>query len=362
MKLKILHAAVSMSPSVGVLKQMEWEQQAADELGLSWKTSIHTGEVFESSVVYTWLNLPMSKFLRYVVLRQRFYKWLLVESKGYDLILLRFSVHDPWQAMLSKKIGYKLLTVHHTKEEPEILGCGGVGRLKVILERLWGRLTLARVSGYVAVTSEVLAYEQSRVYDQTAKQGFIYSNGIVSGKDELIDERSGDVPELLFVASSFVPWHGLDLVLNEVKNNKSDFILHVVGSVDKNDLELCKKDHRVVTHGQLNSEQLKKLGRRCWCGLSSFALFRKGMNQACTLKVREYLDSGLPVYAGHGDSGLPGKFAFFYHGEVKLDEILAFAKKMRSVTREQVSNAARLHISKSDILANLYKQLSSKNI
>ena len=35
-QLRVLHVAVSMNPSMGVVKQMEDEQYAANELGLPW--------------------------------------------------------------------------------------------------------------------------------------------------------------------------------------------------------------------------------------------------------------------------------------------------------------------------------------
>jgi hypothetical protein len=358
--LRVLHAAVSMNPSVGVLKQMDWEQQAAVELGLSWRTVLHTPKVFESSVVHSWSKLPSGKLLKYVALRRNFYKWLLEESKKYDLVLLRFSVHDPWQLRLTKQIGNKLLTVHHTKEEPELLGETGLGKFKALLEHKWGRSTLKRVLGFVAVTPEVRAYEQSRLSNFAEKLSFVYPNGIVRNPETYADERKGDVPELLFVASTFSAWQGLDKFLKALSSDPSPCVVHLVGQIDPLQMQSCKNDHRIVLHGHIVSSQLNQITAKAWCGLSSFALERKDMTQACTLKVREYLDAGLPVYAGHQDSGLPDDFPFFTNGEITLSEVLAFAKKTRSVTRAEVSEAARPYISKTEILAKLYSGLESQ--
>jgi glycosyltransferase involved in cell wall biosynthesis len=357
-KLKILHAAVSMNPSSGVVKQMEWEQKAAQELDINWVSVLHTPVESKSPIVTTWQNLPNHSLLRYIQLRAKFYAWLESVSDDFDLILLRYSVHDPWQLRTAGNIGHKLFTVHHTKEEPELRGSGGgFGWVKVMLERLLGRSTLRRVLGQVAVTSEILAYEEGRLQG-LKKLGFLYPNGIEMQARHYLDYRSGDVPEIIFVASYFSPWHGLDKMIHALKMDDSSCVLHVVGKVSDEDMAACKLDSRIVLHGHLDEERMNRLISKAWCGLSSFALERNEMKQACTLKVREYLEAGLPVYAGHEDSGLPTNFIFFKNAEPELSNILAFTTAMRSYSREEVSLSARPYILKSVLLSGLFQQLT----
>jgi asparagine synthetase B (glutamine-hydrolysing) len=66
-KLKILHAAVSMNPSSGVVKQMEWEQKAAQELDINWLSVLHTPVESTSPIVRTWQSLPNHSLLRYML-------------------------------------------------------------------------------------------------------------------------------------------------------------------------------------------------------------------------------------------------------------------------------------------------------
>ncbi|MFX8895379.1 glycosyltransferase family 1 protein, partial [Acinetobacter baumannii] len=80
-----------------------------------------------------------------------------------------------------------------------------------------------------------------------------------------------------------------------------DFILHIVGDVSVEDELLAKKDSRVILHGPLTNIEISQLMSKMWIGLASFGLFRKRMKEACTLKVREYLNYGLPIYSGHKD-------------------------------------------------------------
>ena len=358
-KLRILHAAVSMNPSSGVVKQMEWEQKAAQELDINWLSVLHTPVESKSPIVTTWQNLHNHSLLRYIQLRAKFYAWLESVSDDFDLILLRYSVHDPWQWRTAGKIGHKLLTVHHTKEELELRGSrSGFGWVKVLLERLFGRSTLRRVLGQVAVTPEILAYEEGRLHG-LKKLGFLYPNGIEIQPRRFLDHRSGDVPELIFVASYFSPWHGLDKIIHALMVDDSRCVLHVVGRVSDEDMVSCKLDNRIVLHGHLDEERLKRLMSKTWCGLSSFALERQAMKQACTLKVREYLEAGLPVYAGHVDSGLPKNFPYFKNFEPCLKEILDFATEMLKYRREEVSDAALEYISKIYKLNELNSHLHS---
>jgi nucleoside-diphosphate-sugar epimerase/glycosyltransferase involved in cell wall biosynthesis len=355
-QLRVLHAAVSMNPSLGVVKQMEWEQQAADDLGLPWRAVLHTPNAIESPVVHSWTNLPSLELVRYFRLRKNFYDWLIGVEQDYDLIILRHSVHDIFEAQLSGRLGHKLLTMHHTLEIQELAANGKTGEIRAIFERIIGKLIINQSLGSIAVTREILDYEQSRAGVANIKSGLIYPNGVWSSNEYLQDSRS-DIPEILFVASYFSAWHGLDLVIDAVSKSTKNFRIHIVGSLKSEDYKLCKSDSRFVLHGVLKTQELKKLMCTAWCGLSSFALGRNGMQEACSLKVREYLDSGLVVYAGHRDSGFPEDFLFYKNGPADIESILNFAKKMRLVSRDVVIAAAKPFISKKVLLERFYKDL-----
>jgi hypothetical protein len=81
------------------------------------------------------------------------------------------------------------------------------------------------------------------------------------------------------------------------------------------------------------------------------------MTQACTLKVREYLAAGIPVYAGHLDSALPPDFPFYVCGRPDWAIAVAVARRFRNAAREDVVSASRRHIDKSLLLHRLHGQL-----
>lgn len=356
-KIRILHAAVSMNPSIGVINQMEWEQAAAFDLNIPWEVALHTPKNVESKVIFHHQNTQKSKFFKYILLRINFYKWLKEVEKNYDLILLRHSVHDVFEAFFTREFGHKLITVHHTLEMPELLSGGGViSFCKSISENFIGKYSLQRCAGIIGVTEEIVDFEKKRI-SNNYKINHVYPNGIKCSNNKQIDARR-EVPEILFIAANFPPWHGLDLLLDQTEIDNSECKIHIVGDVPEALMQRCQRDSRFILHGTLSNDQIAPLMERAWCGLSSFALFRKQMHHACTLKVREYLASGLPVYSGHKDSGLSDDFKYYKSGDANISKILDFARENRLCDKNEIYQSAKKYISKEVILKNLYMKLN----
>ncbi|MFD5213429.1 hypothetical protein [Microbacterium sp. NPDC058345] len=166
------------------------------------------------------------------------------------------------------------------------------------------------------------------------------------------------MPELIFIASSFVPWHGLDRLLDDAQTTDADFILHLVGDVGEPDRERANKDPRIRIHGHLDQNAIAELVARSWVGLASFALDRKGMKEACSLKVREYLASGLATYSGHADR-FPADSVYYKQGPARFADIITYAYDMRETSREEVRDLSMAQISKSVILVDTHAALVS---
>lgn len=363
--MRILHSALMVSAPLGILNQMSWEQEAADKLGLPWKSILYcqyshlessiilspaSTSTFSKQGIRSWLNL-----------RLNYYQWLAETQRHFDLILLRHSPADPLQLKFMRRYGKKTILVHHTKEIEEIRASKTLKSLiKSSAEKYFGSSCLKSAKGIIGVTPEIAQYETSRTNpsDQN-KVTLIYPNGIFYDGNRLEpkDTRT-DTPELLFIASHFSPWHGLDLLLHQTTQSSDKFILHVVGELEEKERALAEKEPRVRLHGSLGHDEIRLLISRCWLGLSSFALHRKSMRQACTLKVREYLANGLPVYAGHDDV-FSSNFPYYRQGPPEINSILAYAHEMRSVERLTIRNSSGPLISKESLLNNLYLELHS---
>lgn len=366
--MRFLHSAMLLRPVNGIVAQMSWEQQAADQLGLSWQTRAFTaaqGKVPETIRVDSGVQVSgQNKFKlawAWIVFRVRYVRWLR-EQTDVDVFILRHSVHDPFQYFFIRSCSKPVYLVHHSKELPELAGGGLIGKLRAGAEAVLGRWSIRRAAGVIGVTPELSEYECARA-GQADKYTFTYPNGVMYGPSSnvaLPDQRT-DQPELLFVASHFYDWHGLDLLLDAMERTQKDFRLHVVGIVFDADLARCQNDPRIVLHGTLNAMQIAALVERCWVGLTSFALDRKGMQQACTLKVREYLMLGLPVYSGHQDV-FDARFPFYRLGEVDMEAILDYAHTVRTASKAEVSKQAEPFIAKTNLLAGLAQALEGQGV
>jgi glycosyltransferase involved in cell wall biosynthesis len=366
--LRVLHSAGLLTPSSGMLIQMQWEFEATKQLGINWEVKMYcpSNAVIKSNVVEfdpfldaAKMNSKIAKFFAWIFFRWRYHTWLFSLQNDVDIFILRYYVHDPFQLWFALRAKKPVYFLHHSLEVPELaIPNNFPAFLRSNLEALIGQFTLSAAKGLICVTKEILSYERKRANIDLG-ECYIYPNGIKYSEITLKDDRAPTKPELLFVAN-FAPWHGLDLLMKEIKNSNQDFILHVVGDIPKELVGFIDADERVIFHGKLNHESISDLSQRCWIGLSSFALYRKKMTEACPLKVREYLMMGLPAYGDCKDV-FPESCAFYRRGSESIDEILDFARNARGLNKSFVSREARKYIDKKDLLSALYSSLSETN-
>jgi hypothetical protein len=66
--------------------------------------------------------------------------------------------------------------------------------------------------------------------------------------------------------------------------------------------ELPERPSNVNVHGTLVPEEYDPILRRADVAIGTLGLYKKGMAQACPLKVREYLARGIPTIIGYKDT------------------------------------------------------------
>ena len=340
---------------------MEWEQDAAKRLGLDWDARLFsTKDSQRESPIKVEVDIRTSDqrgpfaWLRF---RVRFFSWLRQVEKQYDIVLLRYTPRDVVQLMyLLSRRRPPVYLVHHTLEVPEIRSTRSRLRsLASLIERLIGPLNLALAQGSICVTNEIRIYEEQRSI--RPRPTFVYPNGY-SGNASLSADFRTETPELLFVASDFETWQGLDLLLQSAEDTESHFLLHVVGRVSSADLRAFDEDRRFVFHGLLNSQEIGNLASRSWVGISSMALHRKGMSEACPLKVREYLAMGLPVVGSHRDI-FPPDFPFFQTADPAIETIISIARNLLRYPRTVVAESAMPYTNKSLLLLRLSQEITA---
>ena len=374
--IKILHAANLVNPSLGIIKQLEWELKVVDELNLCWETflfcpkdlDIQKSIILKRSLFnLTLIRNPIYYFYGWINFKIEYYYILWKSSQLVDILLLRYSVYDPFQVLFAIFFRKKLYFIHHTKEIDEIkLKRGTSGIISLYVEMLLSKLTLSFASGIIAVTDEILKYQQKKIKKQTKKiDFFVYPNGILMDfeilksfvKHEYINENINENINILFVASHFSIWHGLELLINNVSKSKLKFNLHIIGDVDKYLLEKIPEDKRIILHGKLNFSEYLSIACNCHVGLSSFLLEKKNMLFACTLKTREYLSLGIPVFSGHYDI-FPSNFPFYRKGNLNIEDIIDFGNEMRKYSKIEIFEKSKNYIDKKILVDELYLKLN----
>lgn len=350
--LKITHVNLFKSIPIGVYKQLDMELSAIRNLNIDWNVLVFSND----SLRKDWhRRVYMNGFYGYFYGRFCFFKEVLSELRRNRKVLLRYSISDPVQALFS--FWFKdVVTIHHTFEIEESFLVGGLkGRVKGVVEKIVGYLVLQKVVGVIGVTEEIAKYEVTRSGRNIPF--YVAPNGVDLTEIKLPNDQRDSQISLLFVASTFSPWHGLDLLLDSIEKSSRDFRLFVAGEVPSSLLARIQLDSRITYLGTINKDEINRLSAQCDLGISSLALCRKGMQEACTLKVREYLATGLPCYADHIDSGLPVDFPYFRRGCANIEDICNFAQEMKSISKSTVRQAAAQYIDKKAIVEQTYQWL-----
>lgn len=363
-KLKIIHITGVRELGAGQRKQLEYEQKSAHSMSdVEWDTlAIHSGKILNGFEI----NTP--RLFDFLFIRN-IYFWLLVinKSRSYDLVLFRHVTFDPFVFIFAPLIVNRL-SVHHSKEieELKLIRKGWKGELSSRLERISGRFSLIRVLGIVGVTSEISSYENNErgLY----KKNLVYPNGI--DIDNVIiadDKRESNVINIVFICSYFSEWHGLDILLNTI--NKiicpHDFNIHLIGNLteqQKNDVKMNKYSFNIKCYGFLDSNQYQEVISKSDIALGSLAMFRQNLHEGSTLKVREMLAMGIPVYSGHKDAAINDDFDYYYYENTfNFFNLLAFANEMKKSTRCEVRKASVKSISKIEIMKKFVDDIKFLN-
>lgn len=365
-RFRVLHSASLLRPSTGMLSQMDIEAMAVKSSGIPWTCAFYTTRstsnesgfqsiVYDEKIERSASNGPILSLVTWVRLRYRYHRWLLSQASEYDAFLLRYYIHDPFQAMFVLRSKKPIIFLHHTYIKSELaLDRSVTGKIRYFSEYLLGKLSKNFATANIGVTPEL-----TRLAGEETSPGktlpICHPNGIYvdHSNNTLEKDLRTEQPEILFVAN-FMPWHGLAELLQEAGLSSEDFLLHVVGKVPSQLIDPQSTDYRIKFHGELSSSEIALLARSCWLGLSTLALFQyKEMRQSCSLKTRQYLSMGIPSY---GDADIfEENFRFYKEGGVDMASILGYAKNVRQFSRSEVFNEAKPLIDKQSIVLNTYQ-------
>jgi hypothetical protein len=279
-------------------------------------------------------------------------------SKNYEMVLLRYIPADPFFALLVLSAGQRIYTVHHTREKTEVLNKFRFSLkniIKFITELIFGPFCRSFAGGLLVKTHEIGVFQAMHSIGKSKTDFILYPNA--GGKSHITEDRRSGSPTFLFIGSNLnQPWQGLDILLNLLRNLQGEYRFHVIGEASFKLKEKMRENPQITYHGVLSEKQIIEVASFCDIGLSVFALFRKNMSEACPLKVRQYLNLGLPVYLPHKDV-FPRTFNYCKYGNGEASDIIKYCFRARKWSREDVIKESQKYISRKQIMQRTIRQL-----
>jgi len=242
----------------------------------------------------------------------------LIDFNSYDYVLLRYPLFDFSALFFQKELG-KVYFEHHSIELNEIKKAGFpfvFKQLQYFSELLFAPLFLKKSLGHVSVTSQISSHQKFK-FAGVGKY-IIFSNGFALSDTDVAfsEKKSGSLPanddslQVVFVASEFKSWHGLDRLISSLKNyhGAKPVVLNLVGFIcDELLTDIHSLNNRKVSfifHGTKSKEDTLAIISDSHLGVDSLALDRIGFEVSSTLKSKEYVLLAKPFISATPDQDL----------------------------------------------------------
>jgi glycosyltransferase involved in cell wall biosynthesis len=360
--MKIVHLTIARQLTHGQTKQLRFEYDAAQSLdGASWTTiAYHNGRLTEPYM----LKIPL--LFRGFLLRQ-LWGWIVALrlSRSHDFLLMRHMTFDPFAFVFAAFINNRV-SIHHAKEVEELrlIRKGWKGHMAAWFELISGKFAVRHTRMVLGVTQEIANYERDT---RAPLKGIgVYPNGIELTRLPLLaDRRKHKEINAAFMCGTFSEWHGLDKLIEAVDSHYLSsyrLVIHLIGRLSSKQIEALSATEirRAVfkKHGHLNFDSYIPILEICDFGIASLALYRKNLNEASTLKVREMLALGLPVYSGHKDVALNESDKFvLITDQPSVSGMITFAIQSKGLERGYVRKHSANRIDKRQAMQNIVNML-----
>ena len=217
-----------------------------------------------------------------------------------DLIYYRYEIPDRFSCNVIKKFAGRVAVEINSNDVNEFKVLCNQDFLHFYPRRLWNSATRhILLNGCACIVSPT--YELSEAPEFTCfSKPFIVSPNSINLADYTTlkkkTERNAAIG-LLFLGSPSQSWHGLDSVLQLAEQLGPEFHIHIVGPERQGE-----SVSNVTWHGFLDRPDYQEIAASCAAGIGSLGLYKYKMNEASTLKVREYIAMGLPILLGYLDT------------------------------------------------------------
>jgi hypothetical protein len=275
-----------------------------------------------------------------------------LDLSRYDYVVLRYPTADPSGLGFVRR--HRVISEHHTDEIAELAIMSRTPMPPVkrafaawswLCERTLGHHILERCHGMIAVTDEIARVERARLARPIPQ--VTISNGIDVGSITRTGFKAfdGKTLDLALLASSSIPWHGFDRVARSLAAYRGPVEprLHVIGNVYPTEREALTRLYAgCVFHGERRGAELDALMAEMNLAVSTMALFRKKMEEACSLKTREYVARGIPFILAYRDPDLSSATAARFCRVFANDDSLFDLEPVIALAEEATRRRAEL--------------------
>ena len=208
-----------------------------------------------------------------------------------DIVYLRYDLFVPPIPLLLR--GLPLAVELNTLDRAEFRG-------RALRARAYNRVNrdvvLGAASGIVGVTHEIIA---DALRGRSGTPAAVVPNGIDPAGIPILPAPRNPGPRLCFLGSPGMRWHGIDKIVT-LARLRPQWQFDVIGI---GGAELGPQPPANVTaHGYLGRTEYTDILASADAAIGTLALHRKGMSEACPLKIPEYLLAGIPTMIGYRDT------------------------------------------------------------
>jgi glycosyltransferase involved in cell wall biosynthesis len=345
----------------GVNAKVMSQARAAKELGLNMDLIVLNLERDAREDNLRYINIAGEKSGLLNRLERKLFRYRIIEKavslQYYDRLVLRWPGADLSSSSFASRYGLKTVTEHHTDELGEALARASklTGKIKYHFEASRMPYFLSKVAGIIAVTDEIL---KRQIEKSGTKPSAVISNGIDVEATPFTRFMpfNGKILNILFLSSDLdQPWNGIDRMIKGLASYKGSTRInfYLIGSGGECYSEMIglinNENVKVIITKEKSGPDLDAYFEQCNIGISSLAVFRKKMTQACSLKTREYIARGMPFIYAYQDVDLAGReeFAMRIDEEERpldIERIIEFSSNVSKI--KNVSDEMRLFAEK----------------
>jgi hypothetical protein len=273
-------------------------------------------------------HVPINKKQKWETIQE----WITQNVSKSDIIWLRYPFACRGLFEITKLFGSQIFFEHNTNEEAEALILQRRNWKKHALEpkkwiqrswwiftwktfikiqtdeTTWGQKCRESAKGGIAVTYELKAWLSKKNPNYPV---FVLPN-CVNKIESTIEHKKKDTQskkiKLVMLIGTYDHWQGAERIVNSLiqsKFIKYQFQLDIYGDCP---IQLKKNrlpDHIMINHhASITKENLKETTSQYDIGVGTLQLYKKNMQEACPLKVREYWKNGLPCMIGYQDTAI----------------------------------------------------------